>query len=87
MNRTANSVLDKKFLDMRAKLLEVAADFDRIDRAAAESGKLSGQSLEIHDRLKEATQILLDDGSDRAERLQILFSRPYSDAWRREMQL
>jgi hypothetical protein len=87
MNRTANSILDEKFLDVRAKLLEVAADFDRIDRAAENGDALSGRSLERRQRLDEATQIVLSDGSDRAERLQVLFSRPFDESWRSEMQI
>ncbi|MGB7342787.1 MAG: hypothetical protein WBD20_01110 [Pirellulaceae bacterium] len=87
MTRTSNEILDEKFLDIRAKLLEVAADFDRIDRAAGETSVLSGRSAEIRERLDEATKILLSEGPDRAERLQILFSRPYESSWRSEMQI
>ncbi len=87
MNRTANSILDETFLDMRAKLLEVAADFDRIDRASDHGDVLSGQSQQLRQRLDEALQILLSENADRAERLQILFSRQYQDTWRTEMQL
>ncbi|QDT12072.1 hypothetical protein [Planctomycetes bacterium K23_9] len=87
MNRTANSILDEKFLDVRAKLLEVAADFDRIDRAASDEGPLSGQSRDHRERLGEAINILRSDGADRAERLQKLFSRDYESSWRKEMQI
>jgi hypothetical protein len=87
MSRTANSILDEKFLDIRAKLLEVAADFDRVDRAADDGETLSGHSLELRQRLGEATQIVLSEGPDRAERLQVLFSRPFEESWRSEMQI
>ncbi len=32
--RDANRILDESFLDVRAKLLEVAAVLDRVDRAS-----------------------------------------------------
>ena len=86
-NRTANQILDECFLDIRAKLLEVAADFDRIDRAADEQGALDGQSSENRERLSDAVRLLLSEGPDRAERLQKLFSREYESSWRSEMQI
>ncbi len=85
--RTANEILDDTFLDIRAKLLEVAADFDRIDRASDAGAKLTGSALERREKLAEAARLLLSEGPDRAERFQKLFSREYDSTWRTEMQL
>ena len=85
--RTAEAILNDQFLFIRAKLLEVAADFDRIDRAADECGKLSSEALEKRELLGEAARLLLTEGPDRAERLQKLFSREYSSSWRSDMQV
>ena len=85
--RTANDILNDKFLHIRAKLLEVAADLDRIERASDDQGSLSGESAEKRERLSEAVRLLLSEGPDRAERLQKLFSREYDSSWRSQMQL
>ena len=42
--RAANQILDESFLEMRAKLLEVAATLDRIDRSADEGSPLTDQA-------------------------------------------
>lgn len=85
--RTADNLLDESFLDVRAKLLEVAATLDRIDRAKQEIGPLSNPHAERLARLNEATKILLQSAPDRAEKLQQLFSRPYDPNWRSSMRL
>ena len=41
-NRPADQILDETFLGVRAKLLEVAATLDRIDRSADDGSPLSG---------------------------------------------
>lgn len=85
--RTADTLLDESFLDVRAKLLEVAATLDRIDRATHDHGPMSDPQAQRLARLNEATQILLQPSVDRAERLQQLFSRAYDPNWRSLMQL
>jgi hypothetical protein len=73
---SASEVLDREFLHMRAKLLEVASSFDRMTRA---DGNTDGD-LRI-ERLRAAMQIILDLSDDRAEQLQLLFSHEYDDQW------
>ena len=78
----AKEVLDREFLTVRSQLLAIAASFDRIDRAA---GRVSEeQSLIL---LKKSLEILSDAGPDRAERLQLLFSREYDPQWKDKFQL
>lgn len=73
---SACQVLDREFLTMRAKILELAAALDRLDRAAGSTAEDRRMML-IHqaiDALKEST-------GDRAEQVQLLFSRAYEDDW------
>lgn len=78
----SNEVLDREYLEIRAKILELAASFDRLDRA---DGSIEGDprvSL-IH----EALEVLQSDSNDRAEQIQLLFSRHYEDDWREKFSL
>ncbi len=85
--RTADTLLDESFLEVRSKLLEVAATLDRVDRAAEENGPLSDAQAERLNRVNDAIRIVLDETPDRAEQLQQLFSRPFDPNWRSSMQL
>jgi hypothetical protein len=72
MPLTAAQVLDTYFLETRAKLLEIAANLDRVDRAAdAAVIKNDPRNTFIHASLK----ILLADAPDRAEKIQRLYSK------------
>ena len=79
---SAAEVLDREYLEIRAKILELAASFDRLDRAA---GSVDGDlrlSL-IH----EALHVLQESHPDRAEQIQLIFSRQYEDDWREKFSL
>ena len=84
---TATQILENEFLEVRAKLLEVAATLDRIDRSVAETAPLEDGAQPARDRIDDAIRILLSEGPDRAERLQRFFSRDYEKDWRRDMQI
>ena len=73
--RTKKDVLEADFLVLRAKILELAAGLDRFDRAA---GDWPGDPRRT--RLDEAIRILLTDEPERAEQVQLLFSREYDAA-------
>ncbi|MEM8875181.1 MAG: hypothetical protein AAGD32_13105 [Planctomycetota bacterium] len=69
---SATNMLDHQFLDMRHKLLILAADFDRIQR-----GDGGDELLESDPRvqqLREAAALLIADAPDRAKALQLAFS-------------
>ncbi|MDA8745766.1 hypothetical protein N9N28_14125 [Rubripirellula amarantea] len=83
MSRNADQILAESFLDVRAKLLEVAATLDRVDRA----GKLDQEQEQQRGKILEAMQICMSDSANRAEQLQHLFSRPFDPQWRTEMKL
>jgi len=73
---TAPEVLSREFLEIRCKILELAAAFDRLQRA---EGSVTDDPRLA--RLHEALTVVLDDSDDRAEQVQMVFSRPYDDAW------
>ncbi len=87
MHRTADKILEESFLEVRAKLLEVAATLDRIDRAANQHGDLSPNQHDRRAQVDDAIQICLGDNAERAEQLQQLFSRPYQADWRSTMKV
>ncbi|MDO8632616.1 MAG: hypothetical protein Q7R41_19205 [Phycisphaerales bacterium] len=75
----APSLLAKEFLEMRCRLIDLAASLDRMDRAPG------GELLRSDPRLSQllrAARLLADDMPDRAERLQMLFSDPFNPSWR-----
>ena len=74
---TAPEVLNREFLEIRCKILDLAAAFDRLHRAdgsVADDPRLA--------RLREALAIVMDEPHDRAEQVQMVFSREYDQAWR-----
>ncbi len=73
----APEVLNREFLEIRAWLLQLAASLDRMDRA---EGEVAGDvRLE---RIGQALEILAGGEADRAERIQLVFSREYETGWR-----
>ncbi len=73
----AGEILDREFLEIRAKVIELAASFDRLDRAdgsVADDARLG--------KIQEGLEILLGAEGERAEQIQLLFSRTYDDDWR-----
>jgi hypothetical protein len=78
--RNANEVFDQEFLQLRAKLLEVGAALDRIDRAA---GAVDSDSRRM--QLQAAIHVLLRPEDDRAEQIQLVFSRAFEDNWREKI--
>lgn len=78
MPQTASDILERQFLEMRCGILTLAAALDRLDRA---EGAAAIKEDERRQRLQQGIEILLSDGDDRAERLQLLFSDPYQEGW------
>jgi hypothetical protein len=82
MARNSDVIFSESFLEMRAKLLEVAATLDRIDRAES---KLSSDQQALRRKIDQAIEICASHGGDRAQKLQHLFSREFDPNWRSEM--
>lgn len=79
---TAAEVLNREFLEVRCRVLEVAAALDRLERAG---GDVSDDPR--MKRMREALELLLKHQGDRAEQVQLVFSRSYDDNWRTEYKL
>ncbi len=75
---TAPEVLNREFLEIRCKILDLAAAFDRLTRA---EGSVN-QDPRLA-RLKEALEAVLELDAERAERVQIIFSRAYDPEWQK----
>jgi len=80
--RSARDVFDQEFLPMRAKLLEVASALDRVDRS---DGSLANDPRRT--QVQAAIQVLLRPEDDRAEQVQLIFSRPYDHDWRQKFRM
>ncbi len=73
--QTREQVINMYYLEHRAKLLDVAAFLDRIDRATPASDRIDFREA----ALKQAVQILVDGQSQRAKRVLDLLSDATSE--------
>jgi hypothetical protein len=74
---SSREILDREFLPTRARILEIAASLDRVSRA--EEGVPDDSRWS---QLQAALELVLEHSDDRAEQVQLLFSRPYDANWR-----
>lgn len=74
----SQQILDREFLEIRAKILEVAAALDRLERAEGDVSLDPRMAL-----LGDAIDVIAQRQSDpiRAEKIQLLFSREYDEKW------
>jgi hypothetical protein len=79
MTLSAREVLDREFLPLRAKLLEIGAMLDRMDRA---DGSISDDAR--LEKIRRGISLLNTNCEDRAEQLQLLFSLPYDPQWKKK---
>ncbi len=79
MPQTSEQILQQEFLAARAKILELAATLDRIDRAGGSVGDHPQMQL-----LQRGFNILREPSNNRAEQVQLLFSREYASDWRQK---
>jgi hypothetical protein len=80
---SAPQLLARDFLEIRAKILEVASCLDRIDRgdgSVADDPRLA----QIQAGLKALSTRPTGDVSGRAEAVQLIFSLAYEDDWRKK---
>jgi hypothetical protein len=68
----AKRILEQTFLEMRWRCLSLAADLDRVERAAHGANVMETDARVR--TLREAIKILLDGRANRAEQVQLLFS-------------
>jgi len=76
---TAAEVLDREFLTIRCRLLDLAAAIDRVGRA---EGEISGDPR--WRQIQQVIELLASPDGNRAERAQLTFSLAYSENWRRD---
>ena len=77
----ASQILNREYLEMRARILELAACFDRLDRA---EGNVDNDDRMV--LLQKGIDMLSGDG-ERAKSVQLLFSREYKENWTEEFQV
>jgi len=80
--RTRAEVLNRDFLETRAKILELAASLDRLDRAQAAEGTDPRKT-----QLRKGLEALLSEEPGRAENVQRIFSLEYDPEWRTRFEL
>ena len=78
----SQSVLDREFLALRGKVLEVAAALDRLARA----GELPSPDPRA-EQLQRSLRLLADPPArdNRAEAVQMVFSLPYDPQWQTKL--
>ncbi len=78
--KSAVQMLDREFLEVRTRLIDIAAALDRIDRAGEAGAVHSDPGMT---QLARAAAILFDGRPHRAERVQWAFSDDFDPDWRR----
>lgn len=79
---TKSDVLNREFLEVRAKILELAAALDRLDRAAGDLGDDPRTAT-----IARGLAALDVNTAGRAATVQAIFSLPYDPQWRVIMKL
>ena len=78
----AQAILTREQFKIRAKLIEIAAILDRIDRA---DGTVD------HDRrmleIRKSLEVLSGTDSDRAARIQMIYSREFDSQWKKNLEV
>lgn len=78
---TSKEILDRNFLEIRSKILELAAAMDRVERAG------SPEDQPLWAQIQQGIGHLQSGQANRAERIQLLFSRPFETDWRNKFGL
>jgi hypothetical protein len=77
----ATGALENYFFECRAKLLDIAAILDRINRGQ-EAGEVPANDPRI-EHIRKALEVLHDQSGGRAERIQQIFSLDYDPSWQK----
>jgi hypothetical protein len=80
--KTANQILADEFLIARAKILELAAFLDRVERASGDATEMRSMQL-----IANGLDILTDGENEKAKRVQLLMSRQYESDWKTKMSI
>lgn len=82
--RSVTAVLDRDHLEIRARILELAAALDRIDRAQDIPSHPPDRRLA---QIRAALESLVIPEPDRAETVQRIFSLEYDPEWMDTMRI
>jgi hypothetical protein len=77
----SNQIFNREFLEIRAKILQIAASLDRMDRA---EGAVDDPRQDL---IQKGLDILAGDHTDRAVAVQLLFSNEYDESWRNQYEV
>ncbi len=80
----AEAVLTREQFKIRAKLIEIAAILDRIDRAGGDVAH-DARMLEIQKSLKVLSAE--NGSSDRSAQIQMIYSREFDSQWKKNLNL
>lgn len=80
--RSAAQIVADEFMIARAKIVELAATLDRIERASGNVDDSKNMQL-----LVQGMHILIDDQVEKAKRVQLLMSRDYDPNWQNLMSI
>ncbi|MEK6674138.1 MAG: hypothetical protein AABZ47_00620 [Planctomycetota bacterium] len=76
---SAIEYLQRDFLEIRTRILDIGAAFDRMDRAS-DAAVVRGDPRSAS--LRSALALLCDDQPEKARRIQLAFSDPFDSDWR-----
>ncbi len=82
VERSAEQIVVDEFMIARAKIVELAATLDRIERATGDVEDSKNMQL-----LVQGMHILCDDEVEKAKRVQLLMSRLYDPHWQSQMSI
>ena len=80
VERSAERILADEFMVARAKILELAATLDRLDRASGNIEDSKPMQL-----LMQGIHVLIEDEPEKAKRVQLLMSRQYDPNWQKNL--
>jgi len=80
MTLNARQMFEREFLEIRCRILDIAAALDRVDSANGGGGaQVDPRSKAVQD----AILLLVDGQADRSRRVQMVFSDGYEADWRK----
>ncbi len=82
VERSAEQIVADDFMIARARIVELAATLDRIERATGDVEDSKNMQL-----LMQGMQVLCDDEVEKAKRVQLLMSRLYDPHWQSQMSI
>lgn len=82
VERSAVQIVADDFMIARARIVELAATLDRIERATGDVEDSTNMQLLI-----QGMHILCDDEVEKAKRVQLLMSRQYDPKWQAQMSI